>query len=65
VALAWLLAQGVVPIPGTRSSTRLDENAGATDVSLTADDLRRLADALPDEEIVGHRGETAAVGTDR
>ncbi|HEV7709544.1 MAG TPA: aldo/keto reductase [Asanoa sp.] len=65
VALAWLLAQGVVPIPGTRSRTRLDENAGATGVSLTADDLRRLADALPDEEIVGHRGETAAAGTDR
>ncbi|GIF51092.1 aryl-alcohol dehydrogenase-like predicted oxidoreductase [Asanoa ferruginea] len=65
VALAWLLAQGVVPIPGTRRRTRLDENAGATDVSLTGDDLRRLADALPHEEIVGHRGVTAAVGTDR
>lgn len=44
LVLAWLLHQGpdVVPIPGTRSSDRVVENAAAADVSLTADDLARL-----------------------
>jgi aryl-alcohol dehydrogenase-like predicted oxidoreductase len=44
VALAWLAAQGddVVPIPGTKRRRYLDENVGALDVALTADDLARL-----------------------
>ncbi|MDJ0394382.1 aldo/keto reductase [Rhodococcus sp. G-MC3] len=48
VALAWVLAQGenVVPIPGTRRTSRLDENAGAASVSLSAGQLATL-DALP------------------
>ncbi|WP_144761047.1 aldo/keto reductase [Curtobacterium sp. 9128] len=48
VALAWLLAQGddVVPIPGTKKVTRLEENVGAADLSLTADQVARLS-ALP------------------
>jgi aryl-alcohol dehydrogenase-like predicted oxidoreductase len=48
VALAWTLAQGehVVPIPGTRRRSRLEENAAATRLRLTADDLAEL-DALP------------------
>jgi aryl-alcohol dehydrogenase-like predicted oxidoreductase len=47
VALAWLLAQHpfVVPIPGTRRRERIDENAGATAVALSADDIAEL-DAL-------------------
>ncbi|KZF11373.1 aldo/keto reductase [Rhodococcus sp. EPR-279] len=48
VALAWVLAQGehVVPIPGTRRTSRLDENAGAAELTLSADHLAAL-DALP------------------
>ena len=48
IALAWTLAQGehVVPIPGTRRISRLEENAGAARLRLTADDLAEL-DALP------------------
>ena len=49
VALAWLLAQGehVVPIPGTKRRSRLEENAGAARlVLLSAEDLAEL-DALP------------------
>jgi aryl-alcohol dehydrogenase-like predicted oxidoreductase len=48
VALAWTLAQGehVVPIPGTRRRSRLEENAAAAGLRLTADDLAEL-DALP------------------
>jgi aryl-alcohol dehydrogenase-like predicted oxidoreductase len=50
LALAWLLAQGddIVPIPGTRSVRRLEENAGAADVTLTSDDLRQVGEAFPD-----------------
>ena len=45
VALAWLLAQGddVVPIPGTKRVSRMDENAAAVGVSLTADQVARLS----------------------
>ncbi len=48
VALAWLLAQGdhIVPIPGTKRRSRLEENAAAADLQLTAEDLAEL-DALP------------------
>ena len=50
LALAWLLAQGddIVPIPGTRNAERLEENVGAADVTLSADDLRRIGEAFPD-----------------
>ncbi|MDX3573807.1 aldo/keto reductase [Streptomyces sp. ID05-47C] len=46
---AWLLAQGedVAPIPGTRSTKRLEENAGAVDVQLSATDLARITEILP------------------
>jgi len=49
LALAWLLAQGdtIVPIPGTRSPKRLEENVGAVDFALTADDLVRITEILP------------------
>lgn len=49
VALAWLLAQGddVVPIPGTKRRTYLDENIGALSVTLTAEQLERLAALRP------------------
>lgn len=44
IALAWLLAQHpwIVPIPGTRSRARVDENAGATAVALSADEIADL-----------------------
>jgi aryl-alcohol dehydrogenase-like predicted oxidoreductase len=50
LGLAWVLAQGddVVPIPGTKRRERLEENVGAVDVSLTEDDLREIAAALPE-----------------
>lgn len=49
LALAWLLAQGehIVPIPGTRSAKRVEENVGAVDLSLTEADLARIAEILP------------------
>ncbi|MDO9407325.1 aldo/keto reductase [Patulibacter sp.] len=47
IALAWVLAQGddVVPIPGTKRRTYLEDNAGSVGISLSADDLRLLDDA--------------------
>ena len=57
VALAWLLAQGpsIVPIPGTRRLSRLDENLGAAQVELTAEDLAELDEASTAVKIVGER----------
>jgi aryl-alcohol dehydrogenase-like predicted oxidoreductase len=50
LALAWLLAQGsdIVPIPGTRKPERLAENAAAADVELSASDLARIEEILPE-----------------
>jgi aryl-alcohol dehydrogenase-like predicted oxidoreductase len=55
LALAWVLSQGedIVPIPGTKRRSRLEENAAAVDVVLADDELREIADALP--EAVGQR----------
>lgn len=57
LALAWVLAQGddVVPIPGTKRVKYLEENAGALDVDLTADDLAALDAAVPRDAVVGAR----------
>jgi aryl-alcohol dehydrogenase-like predicted oxidoreductase len=57
IALAWLLAQRpwIVPIPGTRRLDRLEENLGAADVELSADDLREIDDAAAGIEVQGAR----------
>ena len=57
IALAWLLAQkpSIVPIPGTRKLTRLDENIGAVDVELSGDDLRDIDNAAAAIEVQGAR----------
>jgi aryl-alcohol dehydrogenase-like predicted oxidoreductase len=49
LALAWVLAQGddIVPIPGTRRRSRLEENGAAIDVELSPAELIEIADALP------------------
>jgi aryl-alcohol dehydrogenase-like predicted oxidoreductase len=49
VALAWVLAQGddIVPIPGTKRVSRVEENAGAAALRLTADHLERLSALQP------------------
>ena len=57
IALAWLLAQKpwIVPIPGTRKLHRLDENLGAVNIELTADDLNDIREAMSQITVVGHR----------
>ena len=50
LAIAWVLARGddLVPIPGTKRRTYLEQNAGAVDVELTQDDLDRIEAELPE-----------------
>ncbi|MBA8839312.1 aldo/keto reductase [Ochrobactrum sp. RH2CCR150] len=57
IAIAWLLAQKpwIVPIPGTTKLHRLEENIGATNVELNADDLNRIEAALSEITVQGDR----------
>ena len=57
LALAWVLAQGrdIVPIPGTKHVRYLEENLGALRATPTADQLRRLGEALPPGMTAGPR----------
>jgi aryl-alcohol dehydrogenase-like predicted oxidoreductase len=57
LALAWLLHRGddVVPIPGTKRRSRVDENAGAADVSLDASDIERIDEVVRPGEVRGDR----------
>ena len=57
LALAWVLAQGkdIVPIPGTKHRKYLEDNAGAVNVRLTKDELRRIEDAFPTGAAAGER----------
>ena len=57
IALAWLLAQKpwIVPIPGTTKLERLNENLGAVELALSADDLREIEDAAAQVEVQGQR----------
>jgi aryl-alcohol dehydrogenase-like predicted oxidoreductase len=56
LALAWLLSHnGIVPIPGTRSRERLDENAAAAGIELSAEELERVEAALPAGVAAGDR----------
>jgi aryl-alcohol dehydrogenase-like predicted oxidoreductase len=57
IALAWLLAQKpwIVPIPGTTRINRLQENLGAADIALSADDLRDIENAVSGLQMQGAR----------
>lgn len=57
IALAWLLAQKswIIPIPGSRKLERLDENNGAVNIQLTADDLGEIRSAMEKIQVVGDR----------
>ena len=57
LALAWVLAQGddIVPIPGTKRVRYVEQNVAAADVTLTADDLQALEQAVPKDAAQGQR----------
>ena len=62
LALAWVLGRGedIVPIPGTKHRRYLEENVGALEIELTADDLERLEAAFPEGATAGDRYENMA-----
>jgi aryl-alcohol dehydrogenase-like predicted oxidoreductase len=55
--LAWLVRRhsDVIPIPGTSSTARLEENVRAADLQLSDEDLNRIENALPKGSAVGER----------
>ena len=57
LALAWVLAQGndIVPIPGTKRRSYLEENLGAADVQLSPEDLQRIDEVAPRGAAAGTR----------
>jgi aryl-alcohol dehydrogenase-like predicted oxidoreductase len=57
LALAWVLAKGddIVPIPGTKNPSRLEENAKATEIGLSAQDIAGLDDAISPDVVFGAR----------
>jgi aryl-alcohol dehydrogenase-like predicted oxidoreductase len=63
LALAWVLAQGddIVPIPGTKRVSYLEENWGATELELTAADLERIEAELP--AVAGERYDSSGMAT--
>ena len=63
LALAWVLAQGgdIVPIPGTKRRSYLEQNVGALHVELTAEDLARIDRAFPPGAAAGMRYPEAAM----
>ena len=63
LALAWVLAQGddIVPIPGTKRVSYLEENWGATEVQLSADELERIEAELP--AVAGERYDRSGMAT--
>ncbi|HEY9283440.1 MAG TPA: aldo/keto reductase [Pyrinomonadaceae bacterium] len=65
LALAWVLAQGpdIVPIPGTKRRTYLEQNAGALGVELTAADLARIDRVARPEAVAGTRYPQAGMKT--
>ncbi|MEI5688825.1 aldo/keto reductase [Sphingomonas kyungheensis] len=65
LALAWVLAQGedIVPIPGTKRRRYLEDNLGALDVTLTADELARIDTILPPGAASGTRYPAATMAS--
>ena len=65
LALAWVLAQGddIVPIPGTKRVKYLDDNLGALDVTLTAEELEQIDAILPPGAAAGERYHASGMAT--
>ncbi len=55
LTLAWVMSRGVVPIPGTKRVSYVEENVAAADIVLDADDLQRLEEVAPAGAATGDR----------
>jgi aryl-alcohol dehydrogenase-like predicted oxidoreductase len=64
LALAWVLAQGddIVPIPGTKRRSYLEQNVAATDIVLSPADLARIEEATPKGAAIGERYHPSMMG---
>lgn len=64
LALAWLLNRhdNVIPIPGTSSKARLEENVAAVDIELSDDDLEQIEQISPRAAVAGKRYDPASLG---
>jgi aryl-alcohol dehydrogenase-like predicted oxidoreductase len=65
LALAWVLAQGddLVPIPGTKRRSYLEENVKAAEIRLTPEDLERIDEVSPKGAAAGERGPASSLAT--
>jgi aryl-alcohol dehydrogenase-like predicted oxidoreductase len=65
LALAWVLSKGrdIVPIPGTKRRTYLEENAAAAEIRLSADEVAELEAAIPESAVAGERYAAASMQT--
>ncbi len=65
IALAWVLSKGddIIPIPGTKKLSRLEENLGATDIDLSAEEISLIEQAVPPEAVKGARYPEATSST--
>lgn len=55
LSLAWVMAQGAIPIPGTKSAKRLEENFAARDVELTTDEEKEIRRLVEEAKPKGNR----------
>jgi aryl-alcohol dehydrogenase-like predicted oxidoreductase len=55
IALAWVAAQGMIPIPGTTKPARLEENWGSSNIDLTEDEKRDFRKVLESVKTEGNR----------
>lgn len=55
LALAWVIAQGAIPIPGTKTEDRLTENFGAQNVDLSSEELKEIRALIEEAKPVGAR----------
>ncbi|WP_144028052.1 aldo/keto reductase [Paenibacillus sp. 32352] len=55
LAIAWTMANGTLPIPGTKRVSYLEENIGSLEVALTSEDLRRIEEVMPKDSVSGDR----------
>ncbi len=65
LALAWLIQQGegIVPIPGTKKRSRLEENAGAIEITLSREELLEIEDIAPQNVAAGGRYNEASMAS--
>jgi aryl-alcohol dehydrogenase-like predicted oxidoreductase len=61
LAIAWVIAKGLVPIPGTKRVTYVEQNLAAASLTLTADELERLEAIVPLGTSTGDRYDAAGM----